>query len=208
MSVVSSGSASCPRSSGLGGCWLSISDSAVDYSNYYSQIVFAVEQHLNNLGIKTIGDIQSYGLDRIMQALGKHGEYFWRIANGEGSIIIHEHRETKSISSESTFAADVGDYELISEKLNSLTTRVHSQLKNSQFFYKTITLKIRFEDFTTFSRSKSLGAYNNDKETIFNVSKQLSDQFLHEKKKIRLLGIRLSNLRKLERRQQTLTKWL
>ena len=166
------------------------------------------QKRLNDIGIKTIGDIQAYSLDRLMQALGKHGTYFWRIANGEGSSTVHQYRKAKSMSSESTFAADVGDYELISEKLDALTTRVHSQLKNSQFYYKTITLKIRFADFTTFSRSKSLGAYNNDQDTIFNISKQLLDQFLHVKKKIRLLGIRLSNLRTLERRQQTLTKWL
>ncbi|MFQ6123979.1 MAG: DNA polymerase IV [Candidatus Heimdallarchaeota archaeon] len=166
------------------------------------------QERLKEMNINTIGDIQAHGLEKLVNALGKYGEYIWRIANGRGSSKVSEKREIKSISTERTFEVDMNDFKLISETLDKLATALHKHLQKAALFYKTITLKIRFEDFSTFTKSKTIGIYNNDIETIVGTVKKLFEQFMHKKKKIRLIGIRLSNLRKLEDRQQLLTNWL
>jgi len=166
------------------------------------------QERLNAMGIKIIADIQARNMEFLAHKLGKYGEYIWRIAHGIGSSEVSEYRNVKSMSAERTFASDVDDLELISKKMHEIATAVHEHLQRSALFYKTITLKIRFEDFTTFTRSKTLGAYSNDREMIFNTAYKLLNQFRHEKKKIRLIGIRLSSLSKLESKQQTLQKWL
>ncbi|MFX0203335.1 MAG: DNA polymerase IV [Candidatus Hodarchaeota archaeon] len=166
------------------------------------------QERLKEMNIKTIGDIQAFRLDKLVNALGKHGEYIWKIANGRGSNKVAEEREVKSISTERTFETDIDDFELISETLDKLVTAIHKHLQKTTLFYKTVTLKIRFGDFSTFSKSKTLGIYNNDKGIIASTIKMLLERFKHKKKKIRLIGIQLSNLCKFEDRQKQLTNWL
>ena len=147
----------------------------------------------NNLGIKTIGDLAKKDLGEVEQVLGKNGEYFWTLANGIDEREVETEEETKSISNEYTFAEDTGDKRIIDAALINLCEKVSSRLRQEDFKGKTITLKIRLEGFLTFTRAKTLDKPTNFMDTIYKTIKELLNKFNRKGKKIRLVGVKVSN---------------
>lgn len=152
-----------------------------------SKVVF------NNLGIKTIGDLAKKSLEEVEQILGKNGGYFWALANGIDDRDVETEQEAKSISNEHTFDQDVGDARIIDVALISLCEKVSGRLRREGFKGKTITLKIRLEGFLTFSRAKTLNKPTNFMDTIYKTIKELLNNFDCKGKKVRLIGVKVSN---------------
>ncbi len=152
-----------------------------------SKVVF------NNLGIKTIGDLAKKDLEEVEEILGKNGEYFWALANGIDEREVETEEETKSVSNEYTFAKDVGDRKIINTALISLCEKVSGRLRQEGFKGKTITLKIRLEGFLTFTRAKTLSKPTNFMDTIYKTIKELLNKFDRQGKKVRLVGVKVSN---------------
>ena len=147
----------------------------------------------NNLGIKTIGDLAKKDLKEVEQILGKNGEYFWTLANGIDEREVETEEEAKSISNEHTFTEDTGDKKIIEAALVSLCEKVSGRLRQEGFKGKTITLKIRLESFLTYTRAKTLGKSTNFMDTIYKTIKELLDKFDRKGKKVRLVGVKISN---------------
>jgi len=147
----------------------------------------------NNLGIRTIGDLAKKDLKEIEQILGKNGEYFWTLANGIDEREVETEEEAKSISNEHTFAEDAGDKRIIEAALISLCEKVSGRLRQEGFKGRTITLKIRLEGFLTFTRAKTLDKSTNFTDTIYKTIKELLDKFNRKGKKVRLVGVKVSN---------------
>jgi len=152
-----------------------------------SQVIF------NDLGIKTIGDLAKKDLKEVEQILGKNGEYFWTLANGIDEREVETEEEAKSISNEHTFAEDTGDKKVIEAALVSLCEKVSGRLRQQGFKGKTITLKIRLEGFLTYTRAKTLDKPTNFIDTIYKTIKELLDKFNRKGKKVRLVGVKVSN---------------
>jgi len=147
----------------------------------------------NNLGIKTIGDLVKKSLGEVEQILGKNGGYFWELANGIDEREVETEEESKSVSNEHTFAEDTGDSKIIDVALISLCEKVSGRLRQEDLKGKTITLKIRLEGFLTFTRAKTLNKPTNFMDTIYKTIKQLLDKFDRKGKKVRLVGVKVSN---------------
>jgi len=148
-------------------------------------------------GIKTIGDIIKMPLPRFIELFGKHGEWAWKVANGLDNRKIKEfHEGRKSISAERTFLEDTDNFKYILSKLEDINHKIHKIILKNNIAYKTITLKIRFEGFETHTRSKTLPFPIQDLKKVMNVILKLYQEFLNKKKKIRLIGIKLSNFEK------------
>ena len=111
----------------------------------------------NKKGIKTIGDIITTPLDQMMEVFGKHGKWVWEVANGLDNREVKEfHEDRKSISKERTFYEDTDNYNSILSKLEEINHKINKKIKKHNISYRTITLKIRFEGFITYTRSKTL----------------------------------------------------
>ena len=146
-------------------------------------------------GIKTIGDIINLTLPKMVQLFGKNGQWIWEIANGLDTREVKEfYGDRKSISKERTFYEDTDDLNIILSKLEEINNRIHKNVIKNKIYYKTVTLKIRLEGFITYTRSKSFTHYIQDKNQVLKVINELLNQFSTVNKKVRLVGIKLSNL--------------
>ncbi|MCK5492981.1 MAG: DNA polymerase IV, partial [Candidatus Omnitrophica bacterium] len=109
---------------------------------------------LNNIGIKTIGDLARLNQEEVMRILGKNGLDLWFLANGIDERIVEKIEKVKSISHEHTFQKDVNNKEVIENFLINLSEKVSSRLRENELKAKVITLKVRLDDFSTYTRSK------------------------------------------------------
>ncbi len=152
--------------------------------------------YYNKNGINKIGDIIEMPFHQMAEKFGKNGEWVWNVVNGLDMRAVKEfHDERKSISKERTFYQDTDDYSEIISKLEEINDKIHNKLKKKNVFYRTITLKIRFEGFETFTRSFSMKSYIRNKRKVIEVIILLLKEFRNKNKKVRLVGIKLSNLK-------------
>jgi DNA polymerase IV (DinB-like DNA polymerase) len=155
-------------------------------------------------GLRKIGDIIITPLPKMIEFFGKHGKWIWNVANGLDNRIVkefHEHR--KSISAERTFYTDTNIFSEIVSRFEDINKKIHKSIMRHQISYKTITLKIRFEGFQTYTRSKTLPYHINDEKYVLSIILQLYSEFSNNRKKVRLVGIKLSNLERNQKARQT-----
>jgi len=107
---------------------------------------------------------------------------------------VIEEYEIKSIGRDTTFEKDLDDEEQILGVLDELAGEVHADVIANGFKFKTITVRIRYEHFDTHTCSKSLSFPTNDLDILKNNAKRLIVPFLRGNKKVRLIGVRVSNL--------------
>jgi DNA polymerase IV (DinB-like DNA polymerase) len=151
--------------------------------------------YYNKKGIKKIGDILDMPFYQMSEKFGKNGEWVWNIVHGLDLRAVKEfHDERKSISKERTFYRDTEEFSEIISKLEEINNKIHSKLKKNNIFYRTITLKIRFEGFETYTRSISMKSHIRNNRKVIQVILLLLREFRNKNKKVRLVGIKLSNL--------------
>ncbi len=155
------------------------------------------KKYYYNKGIRKIGDILNTPLKKMIKLFGKSGEWAWKISNGLDSREVKEFEgDRKSISLERTFFEDTTDFNFILSKFEELNNKINKKVNKYNIFYRTITLKIRLEGFLTYTRSKTLPHPIQDKEKVLKVILELYKEFSNSGKKVRLVGIKLSNLEK------------
>lgn len=152
------------------------------------------ETIFREMGINTIGDIA--GKDPVqMQALfGKNGMDFWRLANGIDDRPVETERGAKSISNEFTFDEDTADNEKIRSVLLALCEKVSDRLRREMLKGRTITLKIRLQGFHTYTRANTIDYGTNHVDDIYGTIKSLYNSFDTKLKRVRLVGVKVSNL--------------
>jgi len=149
---------------------------------------------LQSLGIHTIGDLARYSQKKLIDKFGKAGLHFWRLANGIDAREVERHVAAKSISKEVTFNVDKSDRDELYETLLYLCNELAREMRKKNYKGRTITLKIRLEDFSTFSRSKSFSQAINASNLIREQVVDMFSSFDRKGKKVRLLGVGLSHL--------------
>jgi DNA polymerase IV (DinB-like DNA polymerase) len=161
-------------------------------------------------GIKTIGDILNTPLSTMITLFGKHGKWIWDVINGTDNQKVKEfHERRKSISAERTFFTDTEDFNEILSKITEINRKIHRTVIKHHITYRTITLKIRFEGFQTFTRSKTLLYCIRDENKVLKVVLELFKEFSRTDKKVRLVGIKLSNLEKnIKGRQKNILNYI
>ena len=152
------------------------------------------EQSLNELGIRTIGDLATYSPKALYKQFGKPAVWLWAIANAEENVEVQETYVMKSIGAEYTFETDTGDWPAIDNQLLALIDSVHKRLLDERMTFRTITLKIRFTGFETYTRAKTIRFPTAGKDEIVDGIRELTNEFRHSPKKIRLVGVRISGL--------------
>ncbi|MFC2060465.1 DNA polymerase IV [Chloroflexota bacterium] len=150
---------------------------------------------LKGLGINTVGELSITPLNTIKSHLGAFGETLHRLANGIDNRKVELPRAARSISRETTFGDDIGDSSLLKATLRYLSERVGADLRQRDKQTRCVTLKLRYADFTTVTRSHSLNRAIDADQTIFNTGGELLRKVMaQEKRAVRLIGIGVSNL--------------
>jgi DNA polymerase IV (DinB-like DNA polymerase) len=152
------------------------------------------EDRLNILGIKTVGDLANYDAAVLAEKFGVAGTQLYLSAQGIDNSEVQEHWERKSISREITFEEDTCDYALIQDTLDSISDDLNQELTASNFTFKTTTVKIRYENFETHTHGKTLPFFTDRRKDIQKSARDLIQHYLRPNRKIRLIGVRLSNL--------------
>jgi len=145
-------------------------------------------------GFKTVGDLANASPDYLATVLGKFGTDLWEKANGYGSDMLYTEHERKSISKETTFSQDIVSKAEIESYLFKLTGKVAQLLRNENWQASTISIKLRYSDFSTITRAKSLIKPTDDDKTIYDIAAQLFRAAYTRRVGVRLIGIHLSKL--------------
>ena len=145
------------------------------------------------LGIFTGLDLKGKSVEFLEKHFGKSGGFYYNVVRGIHNSEVKSNRITKSVAAEHTFDINLSSEIFMLEKLERIAQELERRLKKNQISGKTITLKIKYSDFTQQTRSKTMPYFIADKSLILETVKELLYQ---EKMKdsVRLLGISLSNL--------------
>ncbi|TDQ19537.1 DNA polymerase-4 [Algoriphagus boseongensis] len=149
-------------------------------------------EKMQNLGIHTGKDLKEYSLQFLTKKFGKSGLHYFNIVRGIHLSEVQPHRVRKSLSAENTFEKDLITLEEMKANLHPIFEEVIRRIEKSGIKGRTVTLKIKYADFTLQTRSKTLEQYP-DAETIWEVGLELLQQE-EIPKPVRLLGLGLSNL--------------
>jgi DNA polymerase IV (DinB-like DNA polymerase) len=161
------------------------------------------EAKLKKMGINTIGDLASFDPTVLAEVFGVMGTQMHLMARGIDRSEVEARTEVKSISHETTFEEDTDDAEVVLKALYALATEISKEVKVQKLFFKTVTVKLRYENFETHTYSKTLAFMTDRLEDLQNTSIKLLRTYLKQGRKIRLIGVRVSNFVKGEK-QKTL----
>lgn len=150
------------------------------------------ESRIRQLGIRTIGEVARRPLSFWQQLLGSRGEQIWRLSHGLDDRPVHTERGFKSLSREMTFMEDTDDLDEIRRTLLNLSEHVARRLSRYGVLAGCISLKLRYADFSTFTRQKSLQEPTADARAVAGIGRSLLEKFLPLQQKVRLLGIEAS----------------
>lgn len=151
------------------------------------------EAVLMSLGMRTLGDIASAPEDLLTARLGVHGSHLCSFARGIDDRPVEARGEAKSMSRETTFATDTLDREFLMATLYHLTEWVGADLRSHDKLARCVTLKLRYTDFTTITRSLTFKEGIDADQAIFETGKRLLTQTLTARKQpVRLIGIAVS----------------
>ena len=165
-------------------------------------------ERLKELGLEMIEDLQRYNRQDLVEQLGAFGEYLQDVAMGrDAEEVIEPTGPPESISTETTFEKDLDAYDEVWPELESLAKSLHEQLRHEKYAYRTVSLKAKYSNFEIHTRSKSLKIHTTDLEPILILSQTMLKEVLASGRKVRLVGVRLSNLLERAAPQTTLSKW-
>ena len=151
------------------------------------------ERRLSEKGVVTIGDLARQTEPWAREVFGKRGPMLLTMARGEDLFPVVTEHSVKSVSAEDTFGADTSDPDELAQRISDLCQRVASRLQKSDLKGRTITVKLRLADFTTFTRSLTLPSPVNKPVDIGQTALHLMDKELAPDRKFRLLGVGVSN---------------
>lgn len=150
---------------------------------------------LERLGITTVAELRDASAETLKARLGKHGEHLWNLAHGIDERAVVPDRKAKSISHETTFATDISDVMTLRLLAGTLAEQVSVRLRRYGRKAKKARIKVRFNDFKTISRTRSLSeATASTKELSVAVRGLLLEVLRSDPRPVRLLGVGVSEL--------------
>ncbi|AKB36960.1 DNA polymerase IV [Methanosarcina siciliae C2J] len=159
---------------------------------------------LNGMGINRVEELSNCDIQLLSERFGKMGLKMKQLANGLDFEEVVEKEGVKSISRHGTFAEDTNDPVKISGSLDILIESVHGALLKRHFLFKTVTLTVRFEDFSTYTRSKTLSIWTSDIFVIKRTAMKLLSEFTG-RRKFRLVGVGVTKFRERDEKQTLIT---
>lgn len=165
---------------------------ALDIRKFYGVGKVTAEK-MYKLGIFTGKDLKTKSIEFLEERFGKSGPYYYQVVRGIHNSEVKPHRIPKSVGAERTFNENLSSEIFMLERLDHIANELECRLKKSNIAGKTVTLKIKYSDFTLNTRSKTLPYFIATKDLIQETAKELLYQE-ELQNSVRLLGISLANL--------------
>lgn len=150
-------------------------------------------QKMKAKGIHYGVDLKRFSEVELTQDFGKSGRFFYNMVRGQDDRPVRPHRIVKSISVEDTFETDIYLLEHLLEELQVLAEKLHRRVTAKQKSGRTVTIKVKYADFNQVTRSATQPFYLDSYDDIYTTARQLLEKVNLEDKKVRLLGVGLSN---------------
>lgn len=154
----------------------------------------ATAAKMHRLGIQTGADLKQWSEPALVDAFGKVGHFYYRIARGEDDRPVNPNRIRKSISVETSFFEDLSDRPAILAALHTVAADLKQRLDAKQTYGRTLTLKVKYADYQQITRSRTVERSLKQLEHIQGLAEELLTLAELEQKKVRLLGLGVSNL--------------
>jgi DNA polymerase-4 len=153
------------------------------------------EEALVRLGLRTVADLAHTPVDTLRRALGDAaGTHLHELSWGRDPRPVVAESVEKSIGAEETFARDVDDHEVVLRELLRLSEKVAGRLRAAQAVGRTVVLKVRFADFTTITRSRTLREHTDVGQLVYATARDLFAALGLDRARIRLVGVRVEGL--------------
>jgi len=162
---------------------------------------------LYEMGIRTIADLARSDVQTLQSAFGKFGVDMHMLAQGRDITGLRTARPHKSIGHEVTFAEDTDDATVLVRTLRRLAEMLHRRLTGEGVRFRTVTVTVRYADFTTHTRSRTLDHATGERTILEQVATDLLREFFTGHR-IRLIGVRVSRLESARTRQTSLREFL
>jgi DNA polymerase-4 len=154
----------------------------------------ATEKALRELGAETIAQLRALDLETLRRRFGRHGQGLYEYSRGIDERPVRTHRERKSLGHERTYPRDLRTVAEMDEQLEDLAGRVARGLESKEIAARTVTVKVRYPDFTTLTRARTLDRATTSAELIARVARDLLRQTEAATHGVRLLGVTGSGL--------------
>ncbi len=154
----------------------------------------AAAKSLARMGIRTVRDLRAMPAENLAARMGEFGSHLFRLAQGIDERPVRVDREAKSISHEHTFATDLDDPGEVRALIARQAQDVAARLRHHGRYARTITVKIRFGDFETVTRSTTLDQQTDETSVIHDAARSLFDAWARAFRPVRLIGVGLSLL--------------
>jgi DNA polymerase-4 len=152
-------------------------------------------EQLNRLGLRQVSDIANTSLKTLTRVLGPAvGEHLYELSWGRDPRKVTVEHEDQSIGAERTFDSDLQDLELITTHILDLSNKVARRLRDAEVTARTISIKVKFSDFSTITRSKTLNTPTDLSTEIYAAAKKLFENLKLDRTKVRLVGVRATGL--------------
>ncbi len=148
---------------------------------------------MQSMNLFTGADLKKLNEEEMVKHFGKSGRFYYQMVRGNDNRPVQPHREIKSVASEDTFERDLDDMEELAGELEKIAGRLVQRLERYQLKGRTVTLKVKFSDFKQITRNQSYPQPIHDYPVILETALQLLNKLDLSGKKIRLLGISISN---------------
>jgi len=153
------------------------------------------EEALTRLGLRTVADIAHTPVDTLKRALGEaSGSHLFELSWGRDARPVVPEQVEKSIGAEETFARDVDNPNVVRRELLRLSERVAARMRAQSMVGRTVVVKIRFADFTTITRSRTLPERTDVARTLYATARDLYEALGLDRARLRLVGVRVEHL--------------
>ncbi len=159
-------------------------------------------EKMAKLGIATGADLAAKSIDFLRQHFGSQADYLYRAARGIDLRPVRAHRIRKSVGGERTFSEDISSGAALRETLDNIVDIVWDSIEKAQAKGRTVTLKMKYTDFQTVTRARTIDQPVADKREFAEISRRLLDELLPLPLPIRLMGLTLSKLESDEGKQE------
>jgi len=154
----------------------------------------ATEKALAEMGVQTVAELRAIAAEELTDRFGKHGRVLFEFARGIDDRAVETHQERKSLGTENTYVTDLADLAAMDAEVERMAAEVADALSRRGFAACTVTLKARYADFTTITRSRTLSLPVHEAAPIAACARDLLRKTDAPRRPVRLLGVTASNL--------------
>ncbi|MGD1054503.1 MAG: DNA polymerase IV [Nitrososphaerales archaeon] len=166
------------------------------------------QEFLKGKGIQTIGDLQKIDGKTLLSWFSKNGVWLWGVIHGKESVEVRQQEMPKSLSVERTFKDDVSDFAAVRREAADAASELVRRVRAVRLAYRVAGVKIRFQNFETHTREKTLVSHTDSEEALREVVEALLDEFKGTGRAIRLVGVRVADLQRISSEPSKLDDWV